>query len=126
MIGSTHIVKVHVFAQPVDMRKSFDTLSFLVTTEFKRDLLSGELFLFVGKSRRRAKVLYFDGTGLCLFSKRLEAGLFAAPWLSLTPLTWTINELSLFLEGSILLGKAPLSPPPIKRQPLSALFPNLV
>lgn len=126
MIGSTHIVKVHVFAAPVDMRKSFDTLSFLVATGLQRDLLSGELFLFVGKSRRRAKVLYFDGTGLCLFSKRLETGRFAAPWLSLTPLTWTMTELSLFLEGCALLGKAPISPAPLKLQPLSALFPNLV
>jgi transposase len=118
MIGSTRIVKVQVFATPVDMRKSFDTLSFLVTTEFKRDLLSGELFLFVGKSRRRAKVLYFDGTGLCLFSKRLETGRFAAPWRALAPLTWTMTELSLFLEGSLLVGKTPLSPSPLVLLPL--------
>ena len=44
----------------------------------KRDIATGDLFVFVSKSRKRAKVLYFDGTGLCLFCKRLETGKFAA------------------------------------------------
>jgi transposase len=43
-------------------------------------VLSGDLFLFVSKNRRRARVLYWDGTGLCVFAKRLEKGRFAAPW----------------------------------------------
>jgi transposase len=35
-----------------------------------RDLLSGSLFVFVGRDRRRAKVLYFDGTGLCVLANQ--------------------------------------------------------
>ena len=113
MIGSTRHVSVFAFAEPTDMRKSYDTLAALVTRGLGRDVLSGDLFVFVGKTRRRAKVLYFDGTGLCLFQKRLEKGRFAAPWDSRGDgaLRWTLSELSLFLEGSELVGRMPLSPP---------------
>ena len=91
MIGSTRQVAGYAYGRPVDMRKSF-----------------------VGKTRRRAKVLYWDGTDLCLFAKRLEKGRFAAPWLRRTdgPLRWTMSELSLFPEGSELVGRMPLSPEP--------------
>ena len=114
MIGSTRQVAVYAYGRPVDMRKSFDTLAVLVKRDLGREVLSGDVFVFVGKTRRRAKVLYWDGTGLCLFAKRLEKGRFAAPWLRRTdgPLRWTMSELSLFLEGSELVGRMPLSPEP--------------
>lgn len=117
MIGSTRQVRVLAFATAVDMRKSFDTLSALVVEHLKRDVLSGDLFLFVGKDRKRAKVLHWDGTGLCLYSKRLEKGRFAAPWKRTgadvsSPMKLTMSELALFLEGSELVGRVPLSPAP--------------
>lgn len=117
MIGSTRNVRVLAFATPVDMRKSFDALSALVTDHLKRDVLSGELFLFVGRNRKRAKVLFWDGTGLCVYAKRLERGKFAAPWKregadATEPMKLTTSELTLFLEGSELVGRVPLSPAP--------------
>ena len=113
MIGSTRHVSVFAFAAPTDMRKSYDTLAALVTQKLGRDVLSGDVFVFVGKTRRRAKVLYWDGTGLCVFQKRLERGRFAAPWErpGEKALRWTMSELSLFLEGSELVGRISLSPP---------------
>jgi transposase len=78
----------------------------------RKPLLSGDVYLFVGKTRTRAKALYFDGTGLCLFSKRLEKGRFAAPReAGEGPLRWTMSELALFLEDSDAVGRLPLSPP---------------
>lgn len=74
MIISARQVAVFAYAEPIDMRRSFDTLAALVKEALKQDLLSGSLFLFVSRNRKRAKVLYFDGTGLCLFAKRLEKG----------------------------------------------------
>jgi transposase len=114
VIGSTRQVAVYAYAKQVDMRKSFDTLAVLVKSELGRDVLSGDVFVFVGKTRRRAKVLYWDGTGLCLFAKRLEKGRFAAPWQARREgaLRWTMSELSLFLEGSELVGRIALSPEP--------------
>jgi transposase len=102
------------------MRKSFDTLSALVANQLQRDLMSGDLFIFVGKDRKRAKVLYFDGTGLCLFAKRLERGQFATPWKGPMSkrLTLTLAELSLFLEGSEALGRVELSPPLLRKSDL--------
>ena len=80
MIGLPRGVSVFAFDEPCDMRKSFDTLTALVTEHMKRDVLVGDLFLFVGRDRKRAKVSYFDGTGMCLFAKRLEKGQFTATW----------------------------------------------
>lgn len=113
MIGSTRQVAVYVHTAPIDMRKAYDTLAALVVRDLKRELLSGDVFLFVGKTRRRAKALYWDGTGLVLVQKRLEIGRFAAPWArpSTAPLCWTMSELALFFEGSELVGRMPLSPP---------------
>jgi len=114
MIGSTRRVAVHAFTAPVDMRKSFDALSALVTQQMGGDLLSGDVFLFVARNRKRAKALLWDGTGLCLYAKRLEKGCFAALWGTGdgAPVRLTMSELALFLEGSELAGKVPLSPAP--------------
>ena len=101
------------YAAPVDMRKGFEGLWALVSQQLGRDVLGGELFVFVGRDRRRAKVLYFDGTGLCLLHKRLEQGRFACLWHNPTAAALPLSpaELQLFLEGCTLVGSRPLSPP---------------
>ncbi len=77
MIGSTRQLSVWACAKPTDMRRSFDGLAALVTASLERDPLAGDFFLFVSRNRRQAKVLYWDGTGLCIFAKRLEQGRFS-------------------------------------------------
>ena len=113
MIGLSRGLSVFAFTEAVDMRKSFNTLSAIVAEQMKRDVLTGDLFLFVSADRKRAKVLYFDGTGLCLLSKRLEKGKFVALWKRKRAggLELTLSELSLFIEGSDYVGRASLSPP---------------
>jgi transposase len=100
------------------MRKQYDSLAAIVVAAMGKDPHDGALYLFVGRDRRRAKVLYFDGTGVCVFAKRLEKGRFASLWSAdaTTPLTMTTSELSLFLEGSELIGKIALSPPAFDRR----------
>jgi transposase len=95
------------------MRKGFDGLSALVTAGLQRDPLSGDVYIFVSRDRVRAKVLHWDGTGLCVYAKRLERGRFAQLWRDGgdTPLTLTVSELDLFLEGSTMVGRVALSPP---------------
>ena len=109
MIGSTRSVRVFAYSSPADMRKGFDGLYGLVADHLKHDPLSGDLFLFVASNRKRAKVLMWDGTGLCLYAKRLEKGRFAQVW-GEPPTELTIAELQLFLEGSGLVGKVRVSP----------------
>ncbi len=113
MIGSTRQVSVYAFGAPADLRKGFDGLSGLVTGELEQDPLSGDLFLFVNRAQTLAKVLVWDGTGLCVYSKRMEQGRFACLWREREEdrLRLTMSELTLFLEGSKLIGKMRLSPP---------------
>lgn len=79
MLSFTGSLKVFVALEPCDMRKSFEGLSALVTHKLAEDLKSGALFVFANKRRTRMKILYWDGTGLWVLSKRLEVGTFAWP-----------------------------------------------
>ncbi|MHC5035007.1 MAG: IS66 family insertion sequence element accessory protein TnpB [Planctomycetota bacterium] len=127
MIGSTRQVRVFAYTAPADMRKGHDSLAALVKQQLGHDPLSGDCYLFVARNRVRAKVLLWDGTGLCLYAKRLERGRFASLWDRAAksgttgPLPLTVSELSLFLEGSHLVGRVPLSPPPFLAVPPPAL-----
>ena len=111
MIGSTRQVAVYAYGAPADLRKGFDGLTALVTQGLRRDPLSGDLFVFANRTRKRAKVLLWDGTGLCIYAKRLERGRFACLWRDdgTKTLRLTLSELQLFLA---LVGRVPLSPPP--------------
>ena len=121
MLTLTRAVRVFAYAAPVDMRKGFDGLGALVEQQLGRQLLKGDVFLFVGRCRRRAKVLHFDGTGLVLLTKRLLRGRFARPWCEqgAQAVELTVSELSLFLEGCELAGRWKLSPPAVDEKVLA-------
>jgi transposase len=121
VILGTRSVRVFAHAAPVDLRKGFDGLYGLVVSQLGRDPLSGDCFLFTGRSRTRAKVLLYDGTGLCLYHKRLEQGRFAPLWeqAEAGALELTLSELALYLEGSRAVGRMQLSPAKILPRPLA-------
>lgn len=112
MIGSTRSIRVFACGQPTDLRRSYDGLHAIITREMNHDVMDGDMFLFVNKRRNRAKVLLFDGTGLCIYMKRMDKGRFAALWRrgQEDALELTMSELSLFLEGTTLLENISLSP----------------
>ena len=85
-----------------------------------RDPLSGECFLFTSRLRTRAKLLHYDGTGFCLYHKRLEAGRFASLWERAEgeSVELTMSEVALYLEGSRMVGRLALSPKAISPQSL--------
>jgi len=72
-------LRVFLAVEPVDGRKGFEGLHALIGERLQEDVRSGALFVFTNKRRTRLKVLYFDGTGLWLLTKRLEKGTFAWP-----------------------------------------------
>lgn len=72
-------VRVLVCTAPQDMRRSFDRLALVVKESLGDDPQSGSLFVFVGKSSTRAKVLWWDRNGYCLLYKRLHHALFDVP-----------------------------------------------
>lgn len=122
MIGSSRQVRVYAYAAPVDMRKGFEGLSALVRDGLGRDPLDGALFLFVNRHRKRAKVLHWDGTGLCVYAKRLERrGRFACLWAlgEGGEVELSTSELQLFLEGSELVGRVTLTPPALGAEDLA-------
>ena len=103
--------RIFVHRGPVDQRKHFNTL-WGVVTAMQHDVLSGDVFVFIGKTCKRAKVMWWDGTGLCVLCKRLDKGTFIAPWKQSgnAPLEVSRTELALLLEGSALVGRVKLSP----------------
>lgn len=87
------------------MRKGHNSLSYLVSHQMDRDLLSGSLFLFVAKNRKSTKAIFFDGNGLIVIHKKLERGRFMS-FENLSEVTEiNSNELTLILNG----GQIPLS-----------------
>ena len=79
MLSFPGSLKVYLAVEPCDMRKSFNGLYALAENTLKVDPKSGSLFVFCNKRRNRIKILYFDGTGLWVMAKRLEAGTFTWP-----------------------------------------------
>jgi transposase len=79
MLSFPGSLKVFIALEPCDMRAGVHTLHALVAERLKEESRSGALFVFTNKKRRLLKVLYWDGTGMWLMSKRLEEGTFFWP-----------------------------------------------
>ena len=79
MLSFAGSVRVFLAVEPADMRKGFEGLHALASEGLREDVRSGALFVFTNKRHTRLKMLYFDGTGLWLMTKRLEEGTFAWP-----------------------------------------------
>jgi len=112
LIGSTRNLAVWAYPQPVDLRNGYDGLAALVSQKLRMNPISGDCFLFSNRTRTRAKVLLWDGTGLCIYQKRLEQGRFASLWQRERGgvVELTMSELALFLEGSRAMERVKLSP----------------
>ncbi len=115
MISLGRTGRVFAHASPADLRNGFDGLAAQVAKHLGAEATSGDLYLFVSRDRIRAKVLWWDGTGLCIYAKRLEQGRFAALWERLREgrVELSTSELALFLEGCREVGRRSLSPPKI-------------
>jgi len=72
-------VEIFVGLAPVDLRWGFDRLAGAVAEQVGRTARSGALFVFFGKRKGAMKILFFDGSGMCLFYKRLDRGTFRVP-----------------------------------------------
>jgi transposase len=92
-------VRVYLYGQAVDMRKSFDGLYAVARAAFPQDATGGDLYVFVSRSGRQIKVLYFDRSGWCVWAKRLEAGRFIADWSKARTHEIDCTGLKMLLEG---------------------------
>ena len=125
MITLPRTVRVWAYGHPADLRKGYNGLVGMVKRDLKADPMCGDLYLFVNRKRSGCKVLLFDGTGLCIFMKRLERGRFAELWRDRNgaPLRLTASELALFIEGCALVGRQALSPAAITLNDLAVADP---
>ena len=105
-------VRILLAAQPVDFRKGMDGLAALVQQALRADPFAGDVFIFRPKRADRVKFLVYDGTGLVLYSKRLEAGRFCWPSPAEGVVRLSAAQLSTLLEG---LAWHHLQPRPVQR-----------
>ena len=99
MIGLPANTRVWIVAGHTDMRKGFDGLAALVQTALAANPFCGHVFVFRGRRGDIIKVLWFDGQGLLLLTKRLERGRFVWPQATGGSVALTAAQLSMLLEG---------------------------
>jgi transposase len=99
MIGPPSGVRIWLACGVTDLRNGFDGLAAIVQTELGEHPFSGQLFAFRGRRGDRIKLLWWDGDGLCLFSKRLENGRFVWPQAARGTVHLSPAQLSMLLEG---------------------------
>ena len=107
MLSLTGSLKIVVALEPCDMRKGFDGLYGMVAQRLQEDPPAGALYVFSNRHHTRLKMLYFDGTGLWLLTKRLERGTFSWPRsaeANASKLKLTPEALALLTDGVDLRG----------------------
>jgi transposase len=92
-------VRVLIATKPVDFRKGMDGLAALVREQLRADPFSGAVYVFRAKRADRVKLVWWDGTGLCLLAKRLEDGPFRWPKIEDGVMRLTPAQLQALLEG---------------------------
>jgi transposase len=88
-----------VAAKPVDFRKGAEGLAALVREAMGADPFSGTVYVFRARRADRVKLIYWDGTGVCLFAKRLEDGKFRWPAMQDGVIRLSAAQLSALVEG---------------------------
>ncbi len=88
-----------VAAKPIDFRKGMDSLAALVKQALASDPFTGDVFIFRSKRSDRLKLLLWDGSGLCLVTKRLESGAFTWPPVRDGAVTLNAAQLRLLFTG---------------------------
>jgi transposase len=99
MLSLSPATRIFVAVEPIDMRKSFNGLYAAVQTVLAEDPLSGHVFLFTNRLRTRVKAIYWDGSGLVVYAKRLERGRFRWPTGEEASRRLRPEELTLLLHG---------------------------
>jgi transposase len=99
MIAVPAGVRIVVASRPVDFRAGLDGLAARVQQSLRENPFAGDLFVFRAKRADRVKILAWDGTGLCLFHKRLEKGRFVWPPVQDGVIRLSAAQLALLVEG---------------------------
>ena len=99
MISAPLGVRVYLACGSTDMRKGMDGLAMVVQRVLAEDPFGGAVYAFRGRRGCLLKLLWHDGIGLCLLTKRLERGHFVWPMTSTGAVSLTPAQLATLLEG---------------------------
>jgi transposase len=86
-----------IYRSDCDMRKGYDSLSGIIRNEWKKDPLSGDIFIFLSRRRNKIKLLHWQKDGFVIYSKRLEKGTFELP--KNNSIEITAHQLQFILDG---------------------------
>ena len=99
MLGFSNNLRYFLCCATIDMRNGFDGLSGIVRNHLKKDPISGDVFIFLNKTRTHIKLLYWDGDRFALFYKRLERGRYSLTSHNEPSKQLKREELMMLLEG---------------------------
>ena len=99
---------VYLYPKTVDFRMQFNGLALIVEQQFEVSLMSGALFVFTNRTRKRLRILYWDNTGLAMWNKRSEKEAFKWPGSTQASISLTEQQLNSLLGGFDIQGHQPL------------------
>ena len=101
MLHLSAAVQYYLYTGITDMRKGFDSLCGIVSSQMKLDAVSGAIFIFINRRRNQVKLLLWEGDGLSIYHKRLEQGTYELPGISdkNSSSTLTYQQLQFILQG---------------------------
>ena len=101
MLHLSPTVRYYLYRAPADMRKGFDSLSGIVSSQMNQQVLGGSIFIFLNRNRTHIKLLLWEGDGFALYYKRLEQGTYELPIgdANTTSMNITSQQLQFMLQG---------------------------
>lgn len=101
LLGLSPTRKYHLYRKETDMRKSFDSLSGIITNELGKEIVEGEVFIFINRARTHLKLLLYEQGGFSLFYRRLSKGTFELPAFDhdCRSMSVTSDQLQFILKG---------------------------
>ena len=94
----------YLYRKPVKMSRSFDGLAALIRTELDKDIITGDVFIFLNRQRTTIKIFVYENKGFSIFYRRLDEGSFQLPLISSDHISYKMNvdQLMFMLSGMML------------------------
>ncbi len=101
MLHLSAIIQYFLYQSRADMRKGFDSLSDIVSSQMNQQVLHGSIFIFLNRNRTHIKLLLWEGDGFALYYKRLQHGTYELPLpgSDATTMSITYQQLQFMLQG---------------------------
>lgn len=101
MLHLSPAVKYYLYHSAADMRKGFDSLSGIVSSQMQGQVFDGSVFIFLNRNRTHLKLLHWEGDGFALYCKRLERGTYELPVFNVcgASMAVTYQQLQCMLQG---------------------------